>query len=232
MRIYVKVSAGSKVRWPPGYTDRESREYVLVKEILTQLGTTAFVIAVAGYVMKAWITHQLERLKEQHAHQLALKLETVRGDWAKEVARLNVHEAYLHKRRVELIEEMHSKMVNAEFSLQNFLVSWWGVTNKEELIDREYLPKDHFSKKRMNSMKQRGAEFSERFTEINATLHKNSLYFDDSFIDGITNAYKPFFDNILDFDYDQPSTMPKELKDVVTIGQVPAVTFWNYSELR
>jgi phage repressor protein C with HTH and peptisase S24 domain len=71
----------------------------MLKDVLTQLGTTSVVIAIAGYLFKTWIAHQLEKLKTQNAHELSLKLETARAEWAKDVARLNVHESYLHKKR-------------------------------------------------------------------------------------------------------------------------------------
>ena len=186
----------------------------MLKDILTQLGSTAVVIAIAGYILKIWIAHQLERFKTQNEHQLALKLESARAEWAKDIARLNVHESYLHQRRVEIIEEMYAKMVEAELSLQNFLVSWWAHSNQEELIARGFRSNSDFSMKR-------GVEFCESFTEINAMLHKNALYFDDTFIEDVINAYKPFFDTILAFDETQIPVMPDEFKDVVTVGQTP-----------
>jgi hypothetical protein len=178
----------------------------MLKDILTQIGVTSVVIGIAGYLFKMW---------------LSLKLETVRSEWAKEVARLNVHETYLHKRRVELIEEMYAEMVEAEFHLQTFLVSWWASSNKEELIERGLLPQDHFSEERTDSMEERGFEFCERFLKINSTLHRNALFFDDSFIEEITGAYKPFVDTILNFDYNSIPIMPKELKELVTVGRIP-----------
>jgi hypothetical protein len=193
----------------------------MLKDVLTQLGTTSFVIAIAGYALKTWIAHQLERLKTQSAHELALKLETARSEWAKDVARLNVHESYLHKRRVDLIEEMYAEMVEAEFSLQNFLVSWWTHSNKEEITERGNLPNDHFVEGNTDSMEKCGLGFCEKFIKINATLHRNALFFDDSFIEGITGAYRPFFDTILALDYGQIPTMPEEFKDVVTVGRTP-----------
>jgi len=178
----------------------------MLKDILTQIGVTSVVIGIAGYLFKMW---------------LSLKLETVRSEWAKDVARLNVHESHLHKRRVELIEEMYAEMVEAEFHLQNFLVSWWAFSNKDELIERGRLPQDHFSEERADSMEERGFEFCDRFLKINSTLHRNALFFDDSFINGVIDAYKPFFDIILNFDYNQIPIMPEEFKDVVTVGRIP-----------
>jgi hypothetical protein len=193
----------------------------MLKEILTQLGTTAVVIAIAGWLLKTWITHQLENLHSRNSHDLALKLEDARAAGAKDVARLNVHESYLHKRRVELIEQMHSEMVEAEFSLQNFLVKWWVNSNKEELLGRGLLPHGHFDEARAESMNKRGLEFCEKFTNINATLHRNALFLDDAFIEGIREAYRPFFDMILELDYNNLPVMPDQFKEVVTVGQAP-----------
>jgi hypothetical protein len=76
----------------------------MLTDILMQLSTTAVVITIAGWFLKTWISHQFENFQTKHAHNLALKLEAARSEWAKEVARLNVHENYLHTRRVALIE--------------------------------------------------------------------------------------------------------------------------------
>lgn len=186
----------------------------MIKDILTQLGSTAVVIGIAGYVLKTWVAHQLEGLTAQSEHQLALQLESARADCAKEIARLNVHEGYLHNRRVEVLEAMYAKMLEAEFSLQKFLVAWWAHSNKEEIIAKGMNVNGEFSKKR-------GLEFCEVFTEMNAMLHRNALYFDERFIDEITGAYKPFFDVILDLDEEHPPAFPDDFKDVVTAGQSP-----------
>ncbi len=153
----------------------------MLKDILTQIGVTSVVIGVAGYLFKIW---------------LSLKLETVRAEWTKDVERLKVHESHLHKKRIDLIEEMYAEMIEAEFSLQNFLLSWWAYSNKKELIESGRLPQNHFSEERIGSMETRGVEFRERFLKINSTLHRNALFFDDSFIDAVIDAYKPFFDLI------------------------------------
>jgi len=199
----------------------------MLKDILTQLGTTAVVIAIAGYTLKAWIAHQLEKLKTQNAHELALKLEASRAEWSKDLARLNVHESYLHKRRVELIEKMYAEMIKAEFSLQNFLVSWWAYSNKEELIERGYLPNNHFDGGRVETMEKRGLEFCETFVEINAMLHNNALFFDDSFIAGITSAYDPFFNIVSKLDYKNLPAIPDLLKNAVTAGRAPRLAVIN-----
>ena len=68
---------------------------------------------------------------------------------------------------------------------------------------------------------KRGIEFCEAFTEINAMLHKNALYFDENFIEEIRSAYKPLFDVILNLNEENPGMFPDEFKDVVTVGQSP-----------
>ena len=187
----------------------------MIKEILTQLGSTAVVIAIAGYIFKTWAAHQLDKMTIQNKHQLDLQLELARSVWAKETAKLNVHESYLHKRRVEVIETIYAKMLKAEFSLQNLLVSWWAHSNKEEIAAKGISANiGEFSNKR-------GMEFCELFTEINAMLHENALYFNENFVDEIISAYKPFFDIILNLDEDNLPKFPDEFKDVVTVGQAP-----------
>lgn len=105
-------------------------------------------------------------------------------------------------------------MLDAEFSLQNFLVSWWAHSNKEEIVGKGFPIKGEFSIKR-------GLEFCELYTEINAMLHENALYFDDQFIEEIGVAYKPFFEVILSMGESEPHDFPDEFKEIVSVGQTP-----------
>lgn len=175
----------------------------MLEDILTQLGSTAVVISIGAYAAKEWVEHQMEKISTQNSHELARQL-----------AKLNVHEPYLHKRRVEVIEAIYEKALDAEFSLQNFLVTWWGHSNREELPDDACPDSEGFSNKR-------GLEFCEAFTEINAMLHKNALYFDEQFIKGVHGAYKPFFDEILYMDTSNPPPFPDEYADIIEKGQEP-----------
>lgn len=175
----------------------------MLEDIITQLGSTAVVISIGAYVAKKWIEHQIEKMSTQNSHELARQL-----------AKLNVHEPYLHKRRTEVIEAIYEKALDAEFSLKNFLVTWWGYSNREELTDGACPREQGFSKKR-------GLEFCEAFTEINAMLQKNAVYFDDQFIEGVRGAYNPFFDKILYLDTDNPPPFPDEYADIIEKGQEP-----------
>lgn len=193
----------------------------MLTEILTQLSTTAVVIAIAGWFLKTSISHQFENFQTKHAHNLALELEAARAEWAKDIARLNVHEHYLHTRRVTLIEEIHKEAVEAEFSLQNFLVSWWALTNRDELLERGLVHEGHFDDKGDASMEKRGNEFCERYLRINSTLHQNAIFFDEGFVEAVRAAYTPFFYVIVKLDYRQLPPMPAEFKDVVKTGGAP-----------
>jgi len=199
-------------------------EINMIIDILTKLGTSTVVMVIAVYVLKNWIRHQFEKNKTSSDHQLNLTIETIRAEWAKEVAKLNVHETYLHQRRVELIEKIYAKMVDAELSLQNFLVSWWAHSNKDELIERGHFSEKNFSDDSTEQMKKRGLEFCKMFIEINSMLHKNALYFDNTFIERVINAYKPFSDTILAFEYNDIPNMPEEFKDIIMVGKVPRRT--------
>lgn len=66
-----------------------------------------------------------------------------------------------------------------------------------------------------------GIKFREKFLEINSSLHRNTLFFEDNFIQGIINAYDLFFQLISSIDYDALAPLPKEYKDVVAVGRVP-----------
>ena len=72
----------------------------MLNDILTQLGATTVVVGIAAYLLKTWIAHQLEKLKAQNAHELAVKVEHIRAEVAKEVARLGVHQWWAMKRRL------------------------------------------------------------------------------------------------------------------------------------
>lgn len=194
----------------------------MLTDILTQLGTTTFVISIAGWLLKTWTSHQFENFHTKYEHELALKLEAIRAQWAKDIARLNIQENYLHTRRVALIEEMHNEAIEAEFSLQNFLVSWWALTNREELLQRGLVPKDHFDDKLDASIiEKRGEEFCGHYLKINSTLHKNAIFFDERFNEAIRAAYTPFFEIIVNLDYQHPPPLPEEFKNVVERGGAP-----------
>jgi hypothetical protein len=119
---------------------------------------------------------------------------------------------------------MYAVMVEAEFILQNFLVSWWALSNKDELVRRGLAGKDHFCAERDESMQKRGEQFCDRYLSINATLHRNAIFFDDQFVENVLGAYKPIFDMILEFDYSDPPPIPEEYKRVVEAGRAPRKT--------
>jgi hypothetical protein len=196
----------------------------ILGDFLVQIGGTAVALAIAGYLARIWLTHQFDKARAQNSHELAVKLEAVRAEWAREIARLNVHESYLHKRRVEILEMLFGKMIDAEFALQTFLLGWWGSTNKDELARR--VP-DYDPKETSESMRSRGFDFCEKFAEINAEMHKNALYFEETFLSSIKDAYEPIFDLVLAMDFENPPPIPAELKDVVNAGKAPRLAVIN-----
>lgn len=189
----------------------------MLDTIIAQLVTTGTVVAVAGFFMRSWFTLQLDKLKKQNAHELSLQLEAAKAEWAKDIAKLSVHEPYLHSNRTELIEDLFEKMIEAEFSLQHFLLHWWTNTvhGSEESTGHQ-------------SMSHRGREFCEKFVYINGTLHQKALYFDDAFIEKIISSYKPFFELINSFDYENMPEMPPEFHDVINAGRQPRKEVINY----
>ena len=97
----------------------------MIENLLTQLGTTAVVIAVAGYLFRSWFSYQIQSLRSAYEHQNSIQLEAIRAEFSKDITRLGIHENYLHRRRAELIETIYHRVVDAEFSLQSFFVGWW-----------------------------------------------------------------------------------------------------------
>ncbi len=193
----------------------------VISSLLTELAATTVIIAVAGWILRTTLSHLIEKLHRQQTHSLALDLEGARGKISRDLARLNVHESYLHKRRVELIEELYGYMIDAEFSLQTFLVSWWAESSRDELIQRGALPKDHFSRVEDSSERDHGDKFCEKYLCMNALLHRNELFFEESFTESLRQAYKPYFDMVLDYKKGNAMEFPNEFNDIVTVGASP-----------
>ncbi len=190
---------------------------IFVDNILAQLLSTSVVVGVAGFAMKSWFTHHLSKLEKSNIHELNIQLESLKAQWTKETAKLNVHESYLNNKRVELIEDLYEQMLEAEFELQNFLLHWWAYTRK--VNDGIYSEQD--SAVADDSMRVRGEAFCEKYLYINSVMHKKALYFDDQFIESVLGAYKPYFDRVLELNYNQLSLMPEEFHDVVNKGREP-----------
>lgn len=192
----------------------------MIENLLTQLGTTSVVVAVAGYFLRSWLSYQIQTLRSDHEHQNTIQIETIRAEFTKDIARLNIHENYLHRKRVDLIESIYHQAVDAEYSLQTFFMGWWAATDTEGIAEKGLdIPGDF--EQSLDIMKKHGRIFCEKFTEINASLHKNALFFDAEFIRQITDAYDLFFELILSIDYDCLQKLPEEYKDVVSAGRIP-----------
>ena len=144
----------------------------------------------------------------------------MRSEFSKDVTRLGIHENYLHRRRVELIESIYHRAVDAEFALQAFFVGWWGATDIEQIAERDLdIPGDYAQS--IEVMRRHGAKFCEHFIAINASLHKNALFFDDRFIRRVIDAYDPFFKLVNCVDYTSLPKLPEQYKDVVSVGKIP-----------
>ena len=192
----------------------------MIENLLTQLGTTSAVVAVAGYLLRSWLSYQIQALRNDYEHQNAIQIETIRAEFSKDIARLNIHENYLHRRRVELIEKIYHRAVDAEYSLQTFFLGWWAATDTDEIAERGLsIPSETATP--LDTMKKHGRMFCENFTEINSSLHKHALFFDDEFMQKVTDAYDPFFGLILSIDYNSLPELPEKYKDVVSVGRIP-----------
>ena len=103
---------------------------------------------------------------------------------------------------------------------RRFFLGWWAATDAPGIAERDLdIPPD--IPQSIELMKKRGRNFCESFTEINASLHKNALFFDDKFIRQVIEAYDPFFKLILNVDYNSLPKLPEQYKDVVAAGRVP-----------
>lgn len=191
-----------------------------LESLLTQLVSTSVVIAAGGFILRAWVTHQLEKQRERHAHDLNVKLEEMRAAVAVEVARLAVREPHLHAKRTAVIEAVQAEMLKAEYALQRALMCWWLTATKPGQAALSKMPAAARGEI-PETLATRTQEFLTAATEIKAMLHKNSLYFTEDFAIAVWAEFEPYVSNFASIDPSDPPPLPTEWRSIIEAGQKP-----------
>ncbi|OGA57646.1 MAG: hypothetical protein A3G81_04000 [Betaproteobacteria bacterium RIFCSPLOWO2_12_FULL_65_14] len=140
-------------------------------------------MAVIAFLLKLWIDKRL-------THALGQQLEKFKADLAKDVATHSIQQNWHHAKKMAVLEQLYTSIVDAEFELKALLMNW--KIGKAEFI------------------KDRANKFCAKYLEVNAQLHRNEIYLDQSLVDEIRSVYQPYFD-LATRSVDSGST-PDELK--------------------
>ncbi|EHL31786.1 hypothetical protein [Legionella drancourtii] len=169
-------------------------------DILAIIAANGVAVCVVGWLLKLWVDKRL-------SHSLSQVLENYKSELAKEVSLHTIRHTWIHNKKVELLSELYMSMLDADIELKTLFMDI-KVKNQESVILRA----DNFAKK---------------YTELNSCLHKNELFLEQSLINDIRNAYKPFFDIALhtmeeDVDFEGlADALPNSLKEIIEIGDSP-----------
>jgi hypothetical protein len=136
-------------------------------DIFTNFVTNAAAVAVVGYLLQLWVSSRLE-------HSLSQELEKFKAELTKEVTRHSVQTTWNHAKRMELFTKLYEQMIDVDFELKALLMNL-KVGNADLVRDR-------------------AVKFSEKYLELNACLHKNELFLEESVVQSVRAAYEPYFD--------------------------------------
>lgn len=171
-----------------------------MSDILAVLATNAIAVGIVGYLLRLWVDRRLE-------HALSRELEKFKAELTKEVTRHSVQTTWNHAKRMELFAQLYEHMVDADFELKALLMNI--KIGKQDLIrDRAY-------------------KFSEKYLEVNACLHKNELFLEESLVAEVRAAYKPYVDlaQMAMANSIQPETarahLPDRMEEIFAVGDGP-----------
>lgn len=169
-------------------------------DISSLLVTNALAVAVVGFLLKIWVDKRLSKSLEKELEKFKLTL-------AKEISLYSIQNKWNHSKKMELLGKLYERMVEADFELKAFLMNI-KVKNKKLIDDRAY-------------------KFCEKYLELNALLHKNELFLEQSLIDDVRKIYEPYFEVAKesmdeDFDYEGfGDGLPELLDEVIEVGDSP-----------
>lgn len=164
------------------------------------LATNAVAVGVVGFLLKLWVDKRL-------SHSLEKELEKFKLPLAKEVSLYAIQNEWNHTKKMELLGKLYEKMVEADFELKAFLMNI--KVGKKELID------------------DRAYKFCEKYLELNALLHKNELFIEQSLVDEVRKIYEPYFEAAKDsmeedFDFQGfGEGLPEHMDDLLAVGDTP-----------
>ncbi|MEZ5470259.1 MAG: hypothetical protein R3E90_00620 [Marinicella sp.] len=166
-------------------------------EILT---TNAIAIAIVGYLLKLWVDKRLTQSLQKEFEKFKVPL-------AKEISLYSIQNQWNHAKKMELLSKLFEKILDVEGELVAFLMN--AKTAKMDLV-----------MKRANKL-------CENYLELNSLLHKNELFLEQSLVDHIREAYKPYFEMArvtIDESYDFQGfadSLPDDIDDLFSVANSP-----------
>ena len=185
----------------------------MINQILTNIGTTAVVVGIAGYLAKLWIERLVARSDKRYAHNLDISRQQLQRDFSQELSKTQLQESFLHKKRIEIIEQLYTQALEADFSLRNFMVSWWANSNQEHSDES---PENTISDTMPESSRgKRQVEFLDHYLKINSLVYKNAIYLDEAFIKSINDSYEPMYNVVINLNLDDLPEFPSEYDQII-----------------
>jgi hypothetical protein len=173
--------------------------------------SNVLLLGALGFLLKLWLdkrlSHHLDILKDEYSHRLNSELEHFKSELAKDIARFNIREAWIHEKRMQLFSELYESILAIEVELKIFFMEY-GVKDTE-------------------GIKARSEEFCQQYLKLNSMVFKNELYLESSLIDEIKYTYQPLFDFASRFiDAVEKSQLeeleiPRNLEEVMAMGEAP-----------
>lgn len=164
------------------------------------VATNTIAVGVVGYLFKLWFDKRLQT-------SLDKELEKFRSDIQKDIARYSIQQEWNNSKRMELFSELYNVIVDADFELKAFLLNIKCESEEHSQV--------------------RARNFCEKYTEVNALLHKNELFIDTEVVTELRSCYKPYFDEALKWLGGEPissalrDNIPETIEDITKVADEP-----------
>ena len=171
-----------------------------MSDIVPILVANAAAVAAVGYLLRLWIDKRLE-------HSLSRELEKFKAELTKEVTRHSVQTTWNHSKRMELFASLYEHMVDADFEIKALLMNI-KIAQPNLIRDRAY-------------------KFSEKYLAVNACLHKNELFLEESLVEVVRAAYKPYVElsQVAMLEHAELGAirahLPDRMEDIFDVGDGP-----------
>jgi hypothetical protein len=164
-------------------------------------------VAAIGFLLKLWIDKRL-------SHSFNLEIEKFKSELAKELARYSTQQKWVNDKRMELLCKLHELVIEMDFELKTLFMN---VKVQSQTFTAD-----------------RAIKFCEKYTELNAVLRKNALFFSDEFSAKTLNAYKLYFEiameciaGVGDFTEKLRTALPPTLEGVTNVADQPRLEVVN-----
>lgn len=139
--------------------------------IATIFFSNAIAVGLVGWLLKLWVDKRLALAFDR-------ELERFKSELAKDVARDSIQQKWVNEKRVKLFGQLYELMVEMDSELKALFLNI-------KVQSHEFT-------------KERAERFCERYTALNATLHKNEIFLNAEIVSEIRGIYKPFFDTSME----------------------------------